>query len=362
MANEPNLTASDLGLTKLSSWMDSNFWTRKEGKVAKAVLVGIALAVATGVVISAPAILTYILVVIQTITSIALHVGGLVTSYILLTNKRIRTLAGSMFRAGIRKLTSIFVDMAPVAVARDIIATSWKNIEKAKEAINKFKVQMGLFVKEIANFSEKLEEQEAGAKLYLKRGERERAELMQSAAEKTRQRRDSLQIMSQKMEVVCRTLEQMYGKANIRLKNAEDELEDQIRTRQMLMDGQRAIGNLKAAIMGSSSQNEMFDMAVTKIALDVANAAVEIDDFVTMGAELFESVDLEEAKFGERAIRQIEKWEQDSRSSVLGPGEKRALIDASHNPSQPYDLGHVSAQANQTIPNQKFDPNDFFTR
>ena len=153
----------------------------------------------------------------------------------------------------------------------------------------------------------------------------------------------------------------MYAKAKIKLKNAETDLEDQVRTRTLMLEGQKAIRNLKTAVMGSTSQNEMFDMAVTQIALDVANAVVEIDEFVSMGAELFESVDLENAKFSERSKSQIEKWERESQSSVLAPGEKQALITAAYDANQAYDLGHAS-QPQPIVVNQKFSADDFFSK
>lgn len=353
---EPNLTAKDLGLSKLNDWMDKNFWSRPEGKLGKVLLVGIGLVLAAGVALSLPAILSYLLFILQTAAQITLHLGYLAVVWFLLTNKRVHTLAGALFRTGMRKLTSIFVSMAPVAVARDIIKTSWSNISRAAEAIKQFKVQMILILKEVTNFSRRLEEQEAGTKTFLRKGNRDQAEGLQAAAEKTKVRLGNLKAMHQKMEIVCRTLEQMLAKARIKLQNAETDLEDQIRARTMMMEGQKAIRSLKSAIMGSSSQNEMFDMAVTQIALDVANAAVEIDEFVTMGAELFESVDLEEARFSERAIRQIEEWERKSQSSVLGPGEKQDLLNVSRNPNQPYDLKQSVSPARA-----KFDVNKFFS-
>ena len=352
--SEPNLSANDLGLTKLNDWMDKNFWSRSEGKfVAKPLLFILALALAAGLVTSLPAILSYVLIV--------LHVGFLSVAYLVLTSKKVHALLGAMFRTGIRKLTSIFVSMAPVAVARDIIQTSWKNIEKALEAIKQFKVQMGLILQEAKNFEKRLEEQESGAKIFLRKGKRDQAEGLQAIAEKTKMRLGNLKAMYQKMEVVCRTLEQMYAKARIKLKNAETDLEDQIRTRTMMLEGQKAIRKLKSAVMGSSSQNEMFDMAVTQIALDVANAVVEIDEFVSMGAELFESVDLEEAKFSERAIKQIEKWEKQSQSVVLGPGEKQALISAAYDPNQAYDLEGARQTPAVIEVNKRFNPEDFFS-
>lgn len=357
--SEPNLSATDLGLTKLNDWMDKKFWTRPEGRVGKIFIAVLVLALAAGVITSLPAILSYILFVLQTTTQIVLHLGFLGTAWLVLTSKKVHTLIGAMFRTGIRKLTNVFVSMAPVAVARDIIKTSWSNIEKAAEAIKQFKVQMALILQEVANFSKRLEEQEAGAKILIRKGKREQAEGFQSAAEKTRMRLSNLKTMYQKMEIVCRTLEQMYAKAKIKLKNAEVDLEDQIRMRTTMMEGQKAIRKLKSAVLGSSSQNEMFDMAVTQIALDVANAVVEIDEFVSMGAELFESVDLEEAKFGERAIKQIEEWEKQSRSSVLGPGEKQALISAAYDPKQPYDL--EQGQPKPIPVNSKFSVEDFFS-
>lgn len=359
MAQE--MSANDLGLPQLKQLMDKNFWSRPEGKLGKFVLVVAGLALAAGFFWSLPAVLAYLLFVLQTSTQIVLHLGFLGLVYALVTSSKVRILAGAMFRAAVRKVTSIFVSMAPVAVARDYIAQSRKHLERANQAVKNFKAKMGNHMEVVAKFRRALEEQEALAKSFIRKKQFEEAEVAQKRAEKTRGRIKRLEDIYTKMEMLGRALETMLRKAKIKIDTTADELEDQITMYNVALDAKHAITEVKEGVGATgSTRKEMADMAAAKMALEVAETVVEIDDMIQLSEELFGGVDAEEAVLSERAMKRFQQWEKESYSSVLAPGEKAVLMQDALDPAKPYDInsGDISVGAGQ---NKKFNVNDFFS-
>ncbi len=354
-------TAQDIGLPQLKELMDKNFWSRPEGRTGKALLVIAGLILAAGLVVSLPTILTYLLFVVQTSTQIVLHLGLLAVSYSAVTNRWVRALAGSMFRAAVRNAVSMFVNMAPVAVARDFIAYSRKKLSSGLEAAKRFKAKMGTHMQVIVKFRATLEEYEALSKTYIRKKQFEEAQAAQVRAERTRKRLKTLEDMYAKMETLARALDTILKKAKLKVDNAEAELEDQISFYNVAMDAKSAMADVKEAIGATgSTRKEMADMAAAKMALEIAGVVVEIDDMIQLSEDLFSGVDAEEAVISERAMKRFQQWEQESQSSVLAPGEKASILQDAYDASKPYDLSIESVPAVNTS-GKKFNANDFFS-
>lgn len=359
MSESNTPTATDLGLPRLKELMDKNFWQRPEGGFGKGILVLLGLATAAGVVITLPAILTYLLFVVSTLTQIFVHAGILFVAYKLLTTKMLTRLVGIAYRSFVRSIAQFFVDMNPVAVARDLITRSKERLDKANEALKRYKVKMGNLIKVIVAFQTKLEQQEAASKSLLRQGEKELAQGKAEGAERTRQRIANLTKASQKMEMVCRVLDTMLKKARLKVTSTEENFEDQITEYTAMKDVTTATAEVRAAVQGSAVDQDLANMAAARMALDIANAVVEIDDLVSVSHDLFEDVDSEQAVFNERAMAKIEQWEKQTHSNVLAPGEKQAIIDIAHDPDQTYDLTvHDSNTAANS--GEKFNVNALF--
>ncbi len=358
--SESTPTPNDLGLPKLKELMDKNFWTRPEGAWGKGILLLLGVVLAAGVVISAPAILAYILAVLTVTTSIVYHAIFLAAVYFVTTNKMLTRLAGIAFRSFVRGIAQWFVDMNPVAVARDLIARSKERLEKANEALKRYKTKMVNLMQTVKVFQKKFEQQQAAAQQLLRQGEKDLATGKAESAEHTKQRIDNLTKAYQKMEMVCRVLDTMLKKAKLKVTLTEENFEDQITEFLAMKDVTTATAEVKAAVQGSATDQELAGMAAAKMALDIANAVVEIDDLVSVSSELFSDVDSEQAVFSERAMAKIEQWEKQSQSNVLGPGEKQAIIDLAHDPNETYDTTTASHDQTNVNSGQQFDVNKLF--
>ncbi len=353
-------TANELGISQFKELLDKNFWTRPEGTFGKYLLVGLGLVLVAGAVISLPAILAYLLFVVSTMTSILWHGAILVGAYVFLTNKTITTMIGIAYRSFIRKLAKAFVNMDPVSVTRDLIRKAYVRIEKAAEAIHDFRVTMVEIKKTLDQMLADIAKKEAGARLYLKNKNLEGAQTLQKGAERIRASYNRLSEFFKNMEFMCRIAEQMKAKTTLKVKATEENLELQIVEYESSMKMKNAIRNLKAAIQPNQVEQDMFNDGVAKMALEVTQAVVEFDDFITLGQEALADVDLNEATFNEKAMAQIQKYAKEGDSSVLGPGEIQQIHEIAHDPNQAYDVNAPMPSVQEIRKN--FNPNDFFSK
>ncbi|KKT81261.1 MAG: hypothetical protein UW79_C0023G0034 [Candidatus Yanofskybacteria bacterium GW2011_GWA2_44_9] len=354
-------TAKDIGIPQLKQLMDRDFWIRPEGRFGKIVLGILGVATVLGIGFNALPILNYIVAVFQLGIQAIWYAFYLFALYVIATNRWIRALVGSAFRAAVRSMVGMFVNMAPIAVARDYIAYSRKKLASGLEAAKRFKAKMLALFQVIEKFKITVDQQEALAKKHNRAKNFEEAQAAQIRAERTRKRIQALENMYTKMETLMRALDTILRKAKLRVDSAEAELEDQITMYEASMDTKHAIADVKEAIGATSSTpKEMADMAAAKMALEIAGAVVEMDDMINLSEELFSGIDAEEAVISERAMRRFQEWEQESHSSVLAPGEKADLLRTAQDPAQPYDLTTVESPAGQTNTGNKFDVNDFF--
>jgi hypothetical protein len=354
-------SAQDIGLPKLKDLMDRDFWSRPEGRWAKVTLALLGAAFLVVGVFSLPAILAYILFVLQTTTQIILNLAFIAGAYFVLTS----SLVHAMFRATIRKIRGIFVNMAPVAIARDYIAYSRKKLASGMEAAKRFKAKMGNHMLIIRKFKANLESQEALAKSLLsgKHKDLEAAEEAQKRAERIRRRIQALEAIYSKMETLARALDTILKKAKLKVDSAEAELEDQITMFNVALDAKSAMADVKEAIgANNSTRKEMADMAAARMALEVAEVVVEIDEMIQLSEDLFSGVDAEEAVMSERAKKRFAQWEQESYSSVLAPGEKASIIQDALDTNKPYDLDQNFVSGEVVSSRKKnFNANDFFS-
>lgn len=353
------ISAKELGLPQLKNLMDKNFWTRPEGRFGKIILLLAGAGLLAGLVVWTGPFWVYFLFVIQTIERILFHLGLIGLAAFLALNSRVQALVGALFRAAIRKATSILVDMAPVAVARDFIAYSRKKLASGQEAGKRFKAKMGAHLQVVNKFKATFEQQEALAKTYIKKKQFEEAQAAQIRAERTRKRIKALEDMYAKMETLARALDVILKKAKLKVDNTEAELEDQITMFNVALDAKYAMADVKEAIGATgSTRKEMADMAAARMALEVAEVVVEIDDMIQLSEDLFSGVDAEEAVLSERALKRFQQWEKELQSSVLAPGEKASIIQDAFDPSKPYDL---KEETTGNVQQKKFNVNDFFS-
>ena len=352
-------TANELGLSGFKDLLDKNFWNRPEGKVGRYLLLGLCGLAVIGTVINILPILTYLAAVAATTTTIIWFVVKIAIAYVLLTNKSLTTLIGTAYRSLIRFVLKGFVDMAPVAVTRDLIRKAYVRIETAAGAIKDFKITMGEIKRTLDGLQAEIGKKEAGARSQLKAKNFDGSQVLQKGAERLRASYERLNKFYQNMEFMCRIAEQMKAKATLKIKGTEENLELQITEYEASVKMKRAVTNLRAAIKPDQVEQDMFNDGVAKMAMEVTQAVVEFDDFITLGQEALADVDLDEATFNEKAAAQIQKWAAESGSSILGPGEIQQIHDVAHDSSQAYDI-------NSPIPSvqeirKQFNPNDFFS-
>ena len=255
-----------------------------------------------------------------------------------------------------------------MALARYCIARSKERLANAEAAATRFKAKMLAFFKVIKDFEAKLRQQEALArKLGRSQDPEERndAVVKQSLAERTRARIKKLSGMYVNLETAARALDTGIKKVRRKIEMTEENVEDDITVYEVMTEAREAKREAIAAISSTSAEAELLGMSRVKMAAEIANSVVELEELVDI-VNKFDDVDAEEAVFNEAAVvrlqQNIQEWEKRSESSVFAPGEKTALAQAAADPNQAYDLEKtptVTPAANRTA---RFNAKDFFSR
>lgn len=321
----------------INQYLDKNFWSRGEGKFGKILLWGAGIAGAVfgtlffgPLVVTATAILAAIL---SNLLNMTITAGVLFAIGYALSDPKFRGLFGFGYRTLIRKLWGIAVDLSPKAVLDDILAGLRENYSKLEKQIGNFRSRMkkteAIYESNKANMEKSLQLARAAQKQA-----KEHEKVLHSRdAERYRQFGEKLKAILVKMEVILRILIKMREGAEFKLRDTESQVRMSLLEHSALMDAAAATEEAMRIIKGDPHKQELFDMAMDKLASDAAAALGEIDNFMDVSEKFFSSVDLEKAIADENALKLLEEWERKMDSKLLGPGVKQDIINSAANPN-----------------------------
>jgi len=329
--------------TSLTGFMDKAFWTRPEGKIAKLLLGAAGVGVAVGAFFMLPAILALLQTIVTSLLTLAVTGGILFAIIALIMNDQFRNTIGSMFRSGVRLFASVWIDLAPIAVLKDYIDELKKSFRKIEEQIKNLAKQIS-DLKRLISTNEKEKNASMALMSEAKKKGKERALVLEGRkAQRLKRSNLSLQQLLVKMEMVSRVLQKMSENCDFSIKDTESEVDITIREYTALQAGQMATREALKIIKGDPNKKAMFDQAMETLAVRTAGAVGEMEDFMRVSQDFFDSVDLQNGVFDDQALQMLEAWEKKADSVILGPGEKRSLIDSAYSESMPFDSNVQSA-------------------
>ena len=134
-----------------------------------------------------------------------------------------------------------------------------------------------------------------------------------------------------------RVLTKMYENSEILLEDVKDQVMVKEQERKAIHASHSAMKSAMNVINGDKDKRYMFDMALEKVADDVAGKVGEMERFMDMSSNFMESVDLQNGVFEEEGMKMLEKWEREGASLLLGD-EKDDILVAANSEESVLDL------------------------
>ena len=114
----------------------------------------------------------------------------------------------------------------------------------------------------------------------------------------------------------------MYQNSEILLEDTKDNVELKKQERKIIRTSHSAMKSAMSVISGDPDKRAMFDMAMERVADDVAGKVGEMERFMEMSSGFMDSIDLQNGVFEEQGMKMLEEYEKKSNLLLMGDGNE----------------------------------------
>ncbi|MDF1696030.1 MAG: hypothetical protein P1U56_09375 [Saprospiraceae bacterium] len=330
-----------------------SFWSKPEGVTGAIVLGGLLLGGGYLAITFINAILAFFA------TTAGLVVGMLTLGLIifLAIDPKSRALFSYMYKSAMRWITSLFIQINPIAILKSYVDDLKENLRKMNRQISKLRGQMHVLKEMILKNQKEIKSNMAQASKAKASNKNAQMILKSRKAGRLKDSNIKLEDLYRKMEVLYRVLGKMYENSSILVEDVQDQVMVKEQERKALMAGHSAMRSAMNVIKGDRDKKAMFDAALEAIADDVSNKVGEMEQFMDMSESFMKSVDLQNGIFEEEGLKMLEKWEAQSTSLLLGTAKEELILQA-NNEEDILDLEHPVKEPEVLGRDNQY--NDFF--
>ncbi len=310
-----------------------SFWKRPEGVTGAIFLGGITIGLGVLVIAALPA-LAELARNTATLAVMLLALGAIVYMFL---DPRARTLIWYSYKSLMRWITSLFVELDPIAILKNYIDELKNNLHNMRRQIGKLRGQMHILQEVIHNNKKSIEN---NLELASKAREHERTKEIILKTRRAGRLRDSnlrLEDLYRKMEMMYRVLTKMYENSQILMEDLQDQVMIKEQEQKAIHASNSAMKSAMSILKGDPDQRAMFDAAMEAMKEDVAEKVSEMEQFMELSANVMDRIDLQNGIFEEEGLKMLEKWEKAGQSRLLG-AEKELLMLKTNNEEDVLDL------------------------
>jgi len=318
------------------------FWQRPEGVAGGIFLVGIivvAVLFATPILIFIQSLLTNI------ITTVALFVALGVFLYVLIDPK-FRNLIWYMYKSVMRWITSIFVQINPIAILESYIEYLYTNLREMNAQIAKLKGQVSKLRRVVSKNSREMKENMRLAEQAKKRGNMELVAINTRQYGRLKETNARYNNLLGKMELLYKVLSKIHKNSNYLIKDTENEVRMRKQEQKAIRAGHSAMRSAMNIISGDPDKKMMFDMATEAVVEDVHNKIGEMERFIEISGSFIDSVDLQNGVYEQEGLELLEKMEKEGMSFLLGDDTVKPEVEQEVEVEVDQDLANISTYKN----------------
>ncbi len=298
-----------------------SFWQRPEGVTGGIFMLALMGGIGFLIVSNLAAITSFIATTIGLVASLA--VLGVILYMVL--DPKMRNLVWYMYKSVMRKITGIFVNIDPIGVLESYVDDLKDNLRKMSQQIGSLKGQMRKLKTIMDTNAKEIDNNMKLASLAKERGKEKQMILSSRKAARLKEVNKKYDALHSKMQVLYRILSKMYQNSEILLEDTKDNVQLKKQERNAIRTSHSAMKSAMSVISGDPDKRAMFDMAMEKIADDVAGKVGEMERFMEMSSGFMDSIDLQNGVFEEEGMKMLEEYEKKSNLLLMGDSSTQTL-------------------------------------
>ena len=295
------------------------FWQRPEGTTG--IIVLIALLVGAGILVA------NLIAFFTTLPGMVMAGLAFFSAILVLLDPKATNLVGYMYASAMRKITSWFIQLDPIAIMNSYIKDLQGNLGKMKQQIGKLRGQMHKLQEIIHNNKKDIKSNLELASQARQEDKQAQMILKSRKAGRLKESNMRLEDLYHRMEILYKVLTKMYENSEILMEDIKDQVEIKEQERKAIHASNSAMKAARSIIAGSPDKRAMFDQAMEAMTVDISNEVGEMERFMQLSANFMDSIDLQNGIFEEEGIKMMEAWEKESISLLLGEDKSRILAD-----------------------------------
>jgi hypothetical protein len=312
---------------ELTENKQKSFWERKEGMTGMFFLsLG-----AVGLFFAAPVLLTFFTMLVGIVgqmialTALCVVLAGML---FVITNKKVQTLVGYMFKSVMRHITGWFIEIDPIGIMQSYISTLKSKRDTMESAKIKLQGQITVLQNKMKKYSADYDQAMKIVKVAKEQG-KDAVFAVQSrqAGRLEKVNNEMYGPLLQQMQMHLRVLNKYFEVTGTVIDDLTNEVSVKKDQREMILSSYSAMSAAKKIINGGTDEKELFDQAMDFVVADFGMKMGEIDSFMESSQGFVEGLDLQNAVYNADALEKLKTWENKSGSILLGTNEKQMLIE-----------------------------------
>lgn len=318
-----------------SSGSAKKFWNKPEGKFAMACNI----AIAAVVFWFWGSIVPFLLGTVENTLFLILYAIAVLAVLYLLFDKSFRRFIWYLYRAGMRALTSMFVNMDPIGVLKTILENAKSKKEEFEETVAEIRGQRVKLDRSLSTNTQQFEEsmnklnlakrQKADAD-PVKRRNAERVDVLESKQAERLERRIKRQTEHMKRyDFVVQVLTRYREVCEDTILDISREIEDRQQDRDQSTSFSKGMKAAFGILRGSPEDMEMQDMAIETLERDYAQRMGEVENILDITKNVVIQADFNDDAAMEKAAHLLDNWKhKDSDVPLDKKGTTKASVVA----------------------------------
>ncbi len=295
-----------------------SFWQRPEGITGGILLVALA---AGGAVL-----LNQFLPVLIELAQNTLYLSGMLAALAIIVyvalDPKMRNLVWYMYKAAVRWVTGLFVQIDPIGILKSYIEDLEKSLRSLSKQIGALRGQMRQLKSIMEGNHTEIQKNMAIAERAKKQSDEKNLTIATRKAGRLQEANAKYDELYRKMEVLYRLLTKMYENSEIVLEDTRDQITLKEQEYQAIKASHSAIRSAQSILTGNPDQRAMFDQALESLADEVSQKVGDMERFMDTSRNLMDSIDLQNGVFQEEGLHLLEHWEK--QSPLAAPASKKA--------------------------------------
>jgi len=300
-----------------------SFWSKPEGVTGAVFLLAFLALAGYGIATNIDVIIGLFTGTISLVATLAV-LGAVI--YMILDPK-MRNLIWYMYKSVMRKVTGVFVNIDPIGILESYVDDLKSNLRKMSEQIGALKGQMRKLKTIMDSNTKEIDTNMKLASKAREKGMEKQMILSSRKAARLKEVNAKYDKLHNRMQILYRILSKMYQNSEILIEDTADNVALKKQERKAIRGSHSAMKSAMSVISGDPDKRAMFDMAMERVADDVADKVGEMERFMEMSSGFMDSIDLQNGVFEEEGIKMLEEYEKRSNILLMGDGTNTENLD-----------------------------------